>query len=257
LLAFTIVRVSLFIFLLGFLANCTTLKHKTQAAQSVEGTIQYHVAMGQENVSQSTAESRKRSFLHDFNFKNFPDTVSVTYQNSGYLVRSRRTPETWSLFRSAENRIYYFNQTNDMILCTFQDAGEDLEFSLFGSSPSIVHTDSTYLIGQFHCKRVDVHWKSGVYSYYYQPGYLPMHPGNYVNHHFDAWAAYLNIAGALPVRIVKSISPEKMLIYDFIGFNPDEVSSQLFEKPVLELLDQLQPPGITGKKIFRVRETKQ
>jgi hypothetical protein len=173
--------------------------------QSFEGTITYtcdlQVSESMEKVGITTLEMKER-MIRDGKWS---DTITTTYKEGNYFSRAvNRSPVNYAIYRSSDNAIYTFEETSGSEFCTAQDASRDLDAELTGKAPTVTRLDTIAYVNSIECNIVRVKWNAkSYYDYYYKPGYLPVTAALFSKHIYDGWAAYLKIAGALPIKIVK------------------------------------------------------
>jgi hypothetical protein len=202
-------------------------------AQSFEGTLTYAVDF---ELSQNLMQKgvAKQTMLKNMRTDGtWADTVRISYKKGDYYVHKNTTPKSWSIYKSKDNKIFGLKDGPDADICTVLDASVDLEKYTSGKKPTVEKLDTIIKIDGLKCNIVRVTWNSGTSDYYYQSTMLSIDPLLFANHVYDAWAEYLKISKALPLRIVKSTKGEMTVTMKLVGVKEQSVQDQLFAIPTL------------------------
>jgi hypothetical protein len=198
-------------------------------AQKFEGRIVYDVQF--ELAPKLANRISKEQFLKQAdNDELNAGEVTISYKGGNYHVAIGGNKGLWSVYRKDSNRLYSFFPTNEE--CVVTDVSIDVESKITGKMAVVTLKDTSVLVADKPCKIVRVQWGTGYYDYYFSENYLAtndLFPG-YV---YDGWSAYLKLAKAYPVKIVKVIKGLYTLSYTLVKASSEKVPDTLFDLPPL------------------------
>ena len=226
--------------------------------QSYEGTLVYkteYIFQLSEKMKQMgiTDEMMKEKMKKE---GSMPDSIKTCYKQRDYISYTNFTPASWSVYKSKENKLYTFQEGEASDLCTVTDVSVDLEEQMTGNKTVIEKLDTLVDFNGMKCEVVRVKWKTGNYDYYYNNSLLKVDYRLFQNHVYDGWADYLKIAGALPVKIVKSVKGIATVTFSLIRHTEEPIDAHLFEIPKLIKDEELNVIKVANREIMRIEKLK-
>jgi hypothetical protein len=159
------------------------------------------------------------------------DSFNIYYKNGDY---SKVGGDFKSIYKKSKNKIYSINYLSKEV--TEFNAGLDLEKELSnGEYPEIISQNSTKVINGYECKRVDIKWKTGIYSYYYSREILKVNPELFNNHSYDGFYEFLKISKALPIKVDMKINGIGTFSYQMTNYSLESIDSKVFELQKMKL----------------------
>lgn len=222
-------------------------------AQSFEGTLKYTTDFQFSEKMEKMGVTREMIREKMQEEGTWSDTIRIIYKNGNYRTELNSNPRSWSIYKPESNKIYTFQEGEASGICTVTDAGADYESTLSGKLPRIEKQDTTVVINGRNCEVVTVKWKSGTYSYYYEKGYLQVDPKLFKAHIYDGWSEFLQLSGALPVRIVKEVNGMSTATMDLVSATPETIDIKLFDIPKLKPDPELNMMKIGNREIMRIK----
>jgi hypothetical protein len=224
--------------------------------QSYEGTLVYKT----EYVFQLSEKMKQMGITEEMLKERMekgdplPDSVRTIYKQGDYVSYSNFTPASWSVYKSKENKLYTFQEGDASDLCTVTDVSVDLEEQMTGNKTVIQKLDTLVDFNGMKCEVVRVKWKTGNYDYYYNDSFLKVDCRLFQNHVYDGWADYLKIAGALPVKIVKTTKGLATVTFSLIRQTEGPIDANLFEIPKLVKDEELNIIKVPNREIMRIEK---
>ena len=224
--------------------------------QSYEGTLVYKtefVFQLSEKMKQMgvTEEMMKEKMRKE---GSMPDSIKTCYKQGDYISYTNFTLASWSVYKSKENKLYTFQEGDASDICTVTDVSVDLEEQMTGNKTVIEKLDTLVDFNGIKCEVVRVKWKTGKYDYYYNDSFLKVDYRLFQNHVYDRWADYLKIAGALPVKIVKSVKGIATVTFSLIRHAEEPIDAHLFEIPKLVKDEELNLIKVANREIMRIEK---
>ncbi|HYF03933.1 MAG TPA: hypothetical protein VEC36_11185, partial [Patescibacteria group bacterium] len=203
--------------------------------QSFEGTLVYkadfefHISekMAQMGI---TEEMMKEKIKNDGSWS---DSIKTSYKQGEYITYTNSIPQSWSVYKQKDNKLYSFQNGEASDICTVTDASIDLEFQMTGNKPTIEKLDTLVELNGMKCEVVRVRWQAGIYDYYYNNSFLNVNYKLFEKHVYDGWADFLKISNSLPVKIVKSVNSLTTVTLTLVRHSQQTIDPKLFTIPKL------------------------
>jgi hypothetical protein len=223
--------------------------------QSFEGTLVYKTdfkfqiskKMAQMGL---TEEMMKEKMKQD---GSLTDSVKTIYKQGDYISYTNFNPQSWSVYKQKDNKLYSFQSGEDSDICTVTDVAIDLEFQMTGNKQTVAKLDTIAEINGMKCEAVRVKWKTGTYDYYYNSSFLKVDSKLYVNHIYDGWADFLKISNSLPIKIVKSTKGLATVTYTLTRHAEEKVDPKLFVIPKLVADKDLNIIKLANREVMRIK----
>jgi len=180
------------------------------------------------------------------------DSMKITYRQGDYIAYTSVKPAAWSIYKAVDHKIYRFLERAPD-LCVVFDASIDMDARLARQSPTIVKLDTTAEINGLTCQVVQVKWKTGsCFEYWYNPDTLMVDPTLFRGYVYQGWAGYLQLARALPLKIVEYKSGVAIITTTLIAQRPEKVDPALFILPKLASSKEADKPTAPNLTMMRV-----
>lgn len=201
--------------------------------QNFEGTLLYTVdfKLSDKSIEKGVTREMVAEKLTKSNGALSP--VQYWYKDNNYV---RKLVDVGNTGIYIGNSLTLYNQKpgDENILAI--DVSIDPETDIYNKPPAVELQDTDVILLGKKCKKVVVLWSNTKYEYYFSPGYLPMNPDTYKNYNLNMWHSYLQLAKALPLRMVKeSADGSVIIIMDVAKVEETKVDNDLFNLPEMKL----------------------
>ncbi|MBX7203305.1 MAG: hypothetical protein K1X77_09555 [Bacteroidia bacterium] len=233
--------VNLLLFVALTLPACKTKITSGMSREVFEGSLTYLVY--NENAA---SHSKKTASVPT-------DTLRISIHGNCYLIETCNTVhKKVLLYRGDENRLYSMYSSGEDVYCTLFDASIDEQFAQTGKATQVHSVDSTFVKNNRTCRKLLIYTENNRLSYYYSPGFLPANPEAFEEHFMAALSTCLMKSNCWPVAVENTDSTGQTSYYELIQTNFLTLPEQIFIPPVLIPADELQPPGIGTKQLYKV-----
>lgn len=217
--------------------------------QNFEGTLTYSTDISLSSKMKEMGLTKEILMDKMKEENSFSSKINYSYKSGNYLMEMVDNGTT-SKYIGEKNTIYTRQKNDDLIIGV--DAGIDLENEMFGTTPKIEIKETDVIILDKKCSKVVVTWKTGIYEYYFNSGFLKMDSNLYKNHKYDMWFEYLKISNALPLRIVKKTGGMMTLTMDLISINETQIDLKRFDLPKMKIDEEMSKYVPKNQTVYKI-----